>query len=333
MILLLKRMVTVAALGMALANLAGCGGGETNSPSTQLTASTVTSTSVNDHSHSASIPFSDLAGTSNKSYRTSVINGHSHVIALAAGQLSDLQKGLNVRVTSSVSYPASDGHTHTFTIYGGNIVYESICYNCHSNDKRGKSQMNSTQPPLQSQKNALANPTAQAYSSVSPVIPDPNFGTTAQALAITTATTLPSGVVGTNYSTTLNATGGTFPYTWTETAGSIPYGMNFSTGGVIFGIPNTAGTINFTTQVADSANPNNTVTQSFSIVINDVAPVINGAALYGTYCAGCHGALANSTKRGASATTIQSAINGGMGNGTLSSLTTAQIQAIAVALQ
>ena len=62
-------------------------------------------------------------------------------------------------------------------------------------------------------------------------------------------------------------------------------------------------------------------------------PTIDGAALYGTSCAGCHGPLATSSKRGATAAGIQSAIaNGTGGMGSLSSLSAAQLQAIADAL-
>lgn len=64
------------------------------------------------------------------------------------------------------------------------------------------------------------------------------------------------------------------------------------------------------------------------------APAIDGAALYASDCAGCHGALSTSSKRDATAVAIQSAINantGGMGK--LSTLTAAQVAAIAKALQ
>ncbi|MFL5262515.1 MAG: c-type cytochrome [Anaeromyxobacteraceae bacterium] len=62
-------------------------------------------------------------------------------------------------------------------------------------------------------------------------------------------------------------------------------------------------------------------------------PAADGAALYTQSCAGCHGALATSSKRGATAAQIQAAIaanRGGMGS--LSGLTAAQLQAIASAL-
>ena len=59
----------------------------------------------------------------------------------------------------------------------------------------------------------------------------------------------------------------------------------------------------------------------------------SGEALYGTYCAGCHGSLASSTKKGRTVTQIQNAINANAGGMvSLSSLTPAQVAAIATAL-
>jgi mono/diheme cytochrome c family protein len=61
-------------------------------------------------------------------------------------------------------------------------------------------------------------------------------------------------------------------------------------------------------------------------------PSTDGAALYTQYCAGCHGALASSSKKGATATQIQNAINSVGAMSSLKSLTSAQVQAIATAL-
>lgn len=58
----------------------------------------------------------------------------------------------------------------------------------------------------------------------------------------------------------------------------------------------------------------------------------SGAALYIQYCAGCHGPLATSAKLGRTATQIQNAINSVGAMGSLSTLTTPQVQAIATAL-
>jgi mono/diheme cytochrome c family protein len=59
----------------------------------------------------------------------------------------------------------------------------------------------------------------------------------------------------------------------------------------------------------------------------------DGATLYASHCASCHQSLASSTKGGATLTRIQGAITGNVGGmGTLSSLSTTQLQAIVTAL-
>jgi mono/diheme cytochrome c family protein len=59
---------------------------------------------------------------------------------------------------------------------------------------------------------------------------------------------------------------------------------------------------------------------------------IDGAALYATDCSSCHGPLATSSKRGRTAAQIQSAIGSVSAMSQFSTLSTAQIQAIAAAL-
>jgi RHS repeat-associated protein len=58
----------------------------------------------------------------------------------------------------------------------------------------------------------------------------------ATQLAVTTDS-LPSGMVGTSYSTSLSATGGTPPYTWSLSGTSLPAGLSLSSGGSIAGTP------------------------------------------------------------------------------------------------
>src|SRR5262249_13142696 len=74
-----------------------------------------------------------------------------------------------------------------------------------------------------------------------------------------------SGTVGTAYSQTLNATGGTPPYTWSVVTGSLPAGLSLSSGGALRGTSNAAGTFNFTIAVADSAQQN--AQKAFSLII------------------------------------------------------------------
>ncbi|UFS69545.1 Ig domain-containing protein [Geomonas sp. RF6] len=78
---------------------------------------------------------------------------------------------------------------------------------------------------------------------------------------------LAAGTVGTPYSQSLVATGGTSPYTWTVSSGDIPAGLSLSTAGVISGTPTTAGTSTFTVQLSDSTTPPLTATQELTIVM------------------------------------------------------------------
>ena len=83
-----------------------------------------------------------------------------------------------------------------------------------------------------------------------------------QALSVTTNSPMPAGVLGTNYSQTLTASGGVTPYTsWAVTGGhaSLPAGLTLNTStGVISGTPTgtaTSATTSFTVTVTDSQTP------------------------------------------------------------------------------
>jgi len=87
-------------------------------------------------------------------------------------------------------------------------------------------------------------------------------------LTITTAS-LPNGSVGTAYSGTLAATGGTAPYIWSITSGSLPAGLSLN-GSTISGTPTTAGTSSFTVQAKDSTGQ--TAIQALSITVSSSGP-------------------------------------------------------------
>ena len=77
-------------------------------------------------------------------------------------------------------------------------------------------------------------------------------------LAITTKS-LSDGSVGSSYSQTVQATGGTTPYSWSISSGSLPPGLSINrTTGEISGTPSAAGYFSFEVTVTDSstgANP------------------------------------------------------------------------------
>jgi hypothetical protein len=94
-------------------------------------------------------------------------------------------------------------------------------------------------------------------------------------LAIGT-TSLPSGTVGTAYSETLAATGGTAPYGW-QVNGPLPPGLALDSGtGIISGTPASAGSFPVTVTASDASSPQQAATQSLTltIAVASVAPQI-----------------------------------------------------------
>ena len=87
------------------------------------------------------------------------------------------------------------------------------------------------------------------------------------SFAITT-TSLANGLLGTSYSTTLAASGGTAPLSWSLTAGSLPNGLTLDgSTGAITGVPTTAANqIPLTFQVQDSSSP--VQSRSANLVMN-----------------------------------------------------------------
>ena len=87
-------------------------------------------------------------------------------------------------------------------------------------------------------------------------------------LTITTVS-LPTGQVGTPYSQTLTASGGTTPYTWTLTSGTLPSGLNLnSSSGLISGTPTAAANVTpLTFTVTDSGSPAQTASVNLTLTM------------------------------------------------------------------
>lgn len=95
--------------------------------------------------------------------------------------------------------------------------------------------------------------------------PTPGSGSTSTALAISTSS-LASATVGSSYSATLTASGGTSPYTWSISSGSLPAGLSLDTSGTISGTPTDTAAASLTIKVNDSASQ--TSSQTLSIQVN-----------------------------------------------------------------
>ena len=88
---------------------------------------------------------------------------------------------------------------------------------------------------------------------------------------------LPNGLVGTPYSQTVTASGGTPPYTYSVAEGTIPPGLTLSSGGVVSGTPTTAGMYTFVVTALD--NVGCAGSQVYNVQITEVDDIIVGQGL------------------------------------------------------
>jgi hypothetical protein len=127
-------------------------------------------------------------------------------------------------------------------------------------------------------------PTAAATSNFTVTVTDSGSRTATKALSIvvtpatlTVATaSLPNGNVGTAYSQTLEATGGSGGYRWAA-EGALPAGLTLSAAGAIAGTPTAQGTREFTVTVTDSGN--RTASKALSIAIGPAVLSVTTASL------------------------------------------------------
>jgi uncharacterized repeat protein (TIGR03803 family) len=97
---------------------------------------------------------------------------------------------------------------------------------------------------------------------------------TVQSNLVITTSALSKGVVGSNYSQTLVASGGVPPYIWTLTSGTLPNGIKLDpVTGILSGKPTKMETQPLTLQVADSEGTPATSTVTLPLVIGPPDPI------------------------------------------------------------
>jgi hypothetical protein len=145
-------------------------------------------------------------------------------------------------------------------------------------------------------------PTANGKSSFTLTVTDNQANTATANLSITigaavtitiTPTTLPAGTVGTAYSQTLTASGGTAPYTWSTTAGTLPAGLTLNAAtGTISGTPTTVATSSFTIQATDANQSTGQAALSIAITSSSPLTITTASLPNGTVGTAYTGALA-----------------------------------------
>jgi hypothetical protein len=113
----------------------------------------------------------------------------------------------------------------------------------------------------------------------------PYNGTRAYTLTITAAAPtiivspvgLADGTVGTPYSESISASGGTAPYHYSVPVGALPAGVTLAANGALSGTPTASGTFNFTVRATDSAGGSGPYdgVRAYTLTIVAAAPTIS----------------------------------------------------------
>src|SRR5881296_1954232 len=125
-----------------------------------------------------------------------------------------------------------------------------------------------------------------------------------------TSSQLPGGTVGSAYSATLSASGGTSPYSWSVSSGTLPTGLSLSSTGTISGTPTVAGAFPFTVAVKDAASASASASLSINVVTAapptvSISSPANGATVSGTTT------VSGVASDGLTITSVQVSVDGG----------------------
>ncbi|QQE80032.1 S-layer family protein [Alicyclobacillus sp. SO9] len=93
---------------------------------------------------------------------------------------------------------------------------------------------------------------------------------TLSVLSVSTGSSLPSVLQGTDYKQSIQVTGGASPYTFSVTKGALPTGVTLQSDGNLVGTPSSNGSYNFTVQVTDKNG--NTAAKNMSLYVIPAAP-------------------------------------------------------------
>jgi hypothetical protein len=120
--------------------------------------------------------------------------------------------------------------------------------------------------------------TATVQTGGGPVVGNATLAVTGPPPLTMQAASLPVGVVGSSYGSSLQASGGVPPYSWSVSAGPLPAGLNLN-GATIAGIPTAAGAFFFAIQVTDSTGVAATSLENINVA-NATQSTLTGVTVY-----------------------------------------------------
>lgn len=187
-------------------------------------------------------------------YKTSysVINYDSATVSITTNDLTAGTAGIYYNVTLSAT---GGSGIYTWKVSGGALPQGLSL---------SESGVITGTPKLASTYNVIIQVTDSKYRTATQAFTLVIRSLSSTGVTITTPS-LPRGVVGTYYSSTLTATGGTGTYTWLLVSGKLPDGLSLNSGGSITGTPTAAYTYDFVIKAMDSKSAG--VSNSFSIPI------------------------------------------------------------------
>jgi outer membrane autotransporter protein len=177
---------------------------------------------------------------------------------------------------------AGVAYSQTFTATGGNAPYS---YSVAAGSLPTGMTLNASTGVLSGTPSATGTfaftvkATDSTTGPAAPFFVSQAYTLTVAAPVITVAPlTLPAPTVGTAYSQTVSAGGGTAPYAYTVSSGALPPGLTLNSAtGNIFGTPTAGGSFAFSVQATDHNNLSGTA--SYTLTIGSVALSIAPASL------------------------------------------------------
>jgi len=187
-------------------------------------------------------------------------------VSISPSATQSLDQGQSLGFTASVSNDSSNAGV-TWTVSGGGTLTNSTTTGVTYTAPATVSSVTTAMLTAASVKSTTQ--TATVNITVHP------------APAITTSGALAGGTVGTAYSVTLVATGGSGTLTWTLASGTLPAGLSLSSAGVISGTPTTAVAASFTVKVTDAATTPLSATSAAITLAISPAPLTVSAPVLG----------------------------------------------------